>query len=208
MDQNEPKRRDPSAALRRYHASRTPEQRAAWRARVSLGTSVGMDEWHAQRTDAEREQARQQITDAAICRTWSPQTPATKWQKGHTPVGNTTPDALARRSLTRVQNASVKKILRDIVDVQPELIRDAIIEGLQAPPPRSFPYLALAAAYLDGRPTDAVPPVEGKEDLSDLTRDQLLVRAMGIAQRLRDEVQRECSDSELPVIDVIQEASK
>ena len=209
LDQDEPKPASSSAALKRYHASRTPAQRAAWRKRVSLGTSSGMDAWHARRTDAERQQARQRIKDAAICRTWSPQAPAKQWQRGHKPVGNTTPDALARRSLTRVQTASVKKIMRDIVGVRPDLIRDAIIEGLQAAPPRSFPYIALAAAYLDGKPIPAGPPIDGREDLSSLTRDQLLTRALCVAQRLQAEEQSVASGGEaLPVIEVMPEPAE
>ncbi len=195
-------RRRNSEAMKRWHASQTPEQRAALRERIRVGTTAGMHEWHAQRTEAEREQSTQHIRDAALCRVWSPQRPGHKWQKGRGPVGNTTPEALARRSMTRVEAASVKRILKDIVAVQPELVRDAIIEGLLATPPRSFPYIALAAAYLDGKPIDAQPPVDNREDLSELTRDELLARALAIARRLKAE-----QAGELPVIDVIPEPS-
>ncbi len=196
-----------SLALKRYHASRTPEQRAAWRERISLFTKAGMYDWHARRTDAEREQARQRITDAAVDRMWMPKRPGTSFQKGHQPVGNTTPEALARRTLTQVRNASVKRILMDIVGVQPELLYDAIIEGLKAPPPRSFPYIALAAAYLDGKPIDAPPPEDNRPDLSELSRDQLLARALGVAKRLQaaDAATQEVHNG-LPVIDVLPEA--
>lgn len=115
-------------------------------------------------------------------------------------MGNNSPAALARRTMTQVQNASVKRILKDIVGVQPELVREAIIEGLSAPPPRSFPYIALAASYLDGKPVDAPPNPDGKADLSELTRDQLLARAMHIAKQLERDY-----TSDLPVIDVLPE---
>lgn len=56
--------------------------------------------------------------------------------------------------------ASVKRALEDIARAKPELIREALERGLQAPPPKSFPYLQLAAYYLDGRPAETVK-VEG-----------------------------------------------
>lgn len=196
-----------SLALKRYHASRTPEQRAERSARISLFTRAGMYEWHAGRTDAEREQSRQAISDAALSRTWAPKTPGNKFRKGHKPVANTTPEALARRTLTQVRNASVERILADIVGTQPELLYDAIIEGLKAAPPRSFPYIGLAAAYLDGRPIDAPPPEDNRPDLSELTRDQLLARALEVARRLQAEAPQEVRNG-LPVIDVIPEAGE
>ena len=194
-----------SEALKRYHASRTPEQKAAWREKVSLGTSVGMDQWHASRTPEHRELARQRIKDARLCRIFVPNQRGNRWQKGRKPVGNTTETALAKREFTKVRTASVKRILKDIVETQPELIRDAIIEGLLAPPPRSFPYIALAAAYLDGKPIDAEPPVERPNDLSELTTEQLLQRAVSIATRMSREAQERAAaltNGPLPVIDV------
>jgi hypothetical protein len=50
--------------------------------------------------------------------------------------------------------ASVRAVFQDIVADEPTLIRDAILKGLHAPPPKSFPYLQLAAAYVDGKPAD------------------------------------------------------
>ena len=116
-------------------------------------------------------------------------------------------EATQLRSLKQVQQASVKKILKDLIGVRPELIRDALIEGLMAAPPRSFPYVALAAAYLDGKPIDAEPANPHTADLSELTRDQLLARALAVASRLqKDSEERESLARELnrglPIIDV------
>ncbi|HXG90322.1 MAG TPA: hypothetical protein VNJ02_18505 [Vicinamibacterales bacterium] len=203
MDEPKPRKKRP--AMKLWHASRTPEQRAAWREKVSIGTSVGMDMWHAQRTQAERDKSRQLITDAAVARMWIRRQPGagTKFLKGHAVANSNSPEALALRTMNQIQKASVARILKDIVRVQPELIRDAIIEGLQAPPPRSFPYIALAAAYLDGKPVDA-PPVGGdnREDLSELTRDQLLARALNVANQLQRE---HAPEPALPVIDIVAE---
>jgi len=79
-------------------------------------------------------------------------------------------------------------------------VSDAIIQGLLAPPSRSFPYIALAAAYLDGKPIDAEPPDHYREDLSNLTREQLRDRAVALANRLQEEARES-----LPVIDVTPE---
>jgi hypothetical protein len=186
---SEPKPAQPSnysLAKKRWHASRTPEQREAWRRNVSIGTSVGMDEWNARRTEADKEHARQARTDTAVCQMWIPHGPrpgALSRGKNkvdpNTPVGGTT--------LAKIEKASVKRILKDLVGTQPDLIKEAMIAGLLAPPPRSFPYIALAAAYLDGKPVDAEPVPCTPEDLSNLTRDELMQRALSIATRLRDD---------------------
>lgn len=161
-------------------AWRTPEQRA----NHSRKTKAGMHAWHARRSEAERLASNLKRTDAAVIQMWVPKGPRTSRKGGrkkmdpNTPVGNTT-------TLAKIEKASVKRILKDLVGTQPELIKDAIIAGLLAPPPRSFPYVALAAAYLDGKPIDAEPPAERIVDLSHLTRDELMQRALGIAQRLQ-----------------------
>ena len=62
---------------------------------------------------------------------------------------------------------------------------DAIVAGLEADPPRSFPYVALAAAYLDGKPANGEPPPPQQlADLSTLSREQLRERAERLVQRL------------------------
>ena len=97
----------------------------------------------------------------------------------NTPVGNTT--------LARLEKASIKRILKDLATTDPELFREAIIAGLQAPPPRSYPYLCLAAAYIDGKPIDAEPPIEHIVDLSALSRDELRDRAERLVHLLKGE---------------------
>jgi hypothetical protein len=147
-----------SASLFLHHELRTPEQKAA---------------------------TSQKMSDSQVERMWIPKGPRHGRQPGsrnkvdpNTPIGGTT--------LAKIEKASVKRILKDIVGTQPELLRDAIIQGLAAPPPRSFPYIALAASYLDGRPREADPPTEYQVDLSNMTGRELMQRALNIAQRLKD----------------------
>lgn len=185
----------------------TPEQRA----NHSRKTKAGMHAWHAGRSEVERLASNLKRTDAAVIQMWVPKGPRPGHHHGggkrkvdpNTPVSNTT--------LAKIEKASVKRILKDLVGVQPELIKDAIIAGLLAAPPRSFPYVALAAAYLDGKPIDAEPPAEHIVDLSHLTRDQLLQRALGIARRLQIDTneqaalvqEREARGAGLAVIDAV-----
>lgn len=95
----------------------------------------------------------------------------------NTPVGTTT--------LARIERASIKRIMKEIAATEPELVREAIREGLMAPAPRSFPYVALLAAYLDGKPADAGTHQEittrGPIDYSTMTREQLRERALLLA---------------------------
>lgn len=169
---------------------------------------LGVKRHHAGRTEEERAATRQKQADAAVCHIWTRHKPGFAYPKGH--IKLPTDQDLARREFTRVRAASVKRILRDIAEVQPDLIRDAIIAGLLAPPPRSFPYVALAAAYLDGKPIDADRLAESQQpgDLSDLTREQLLDRAVELARHLRDEAQDRAAIATqnirgtLPVIDI------
>lgn len=111
----------------------------------------------------------------------------------NTPVGKTT--------LAKIEKASVHRIIKDLVGTQPELIKDAIIAGLLAPPPRSFPYIALAAAYLDGKPAQAEPVSQPIVDLSELTRDQLAERAHRLARLLLPASDEPANPTGLRVID-------
>ena len=197
-----------SLALKRYHSSRTPEQRAQWLERVRVGTSLGMYLFHDRRTPEQREATRQRVIDSVVCGIWMRRHPGHRWQKGHQTMGNT-PEAIALRTLAQVQRASVRRIMKEVVATRPDLVRDAIIDGLLAPAPRSYPYLALAAAYLDGKPTAADPPTDTREDLSELTRDQLLARALAVASRLQRDahVHASADASALLVIDVVPESN-
>jgi hypothetical protein len=51
---------------------------------------------------------------------------------------------------------SVKKIIEHLADQRPQTIGKALARGLAAPPPRSFPYIQLAAHYLDGKPVERI----------------------------------------------------
>lgn len=167
----------------------------------SRATSEGMKWWDANRDPAEKDRARQKMSDAHAANMWTkvkPRNLTGNGNRNHGPRRPMSEEAIQLRSLKQVQNASVKRILKDLVGVRPELIRDALIEGLMAPPPRSFPYVALAAAYLDGKPVDAEPANPQTADLSELTRDQLLARVMGVAKRLqKDSEEREVLVEEL-----------
>jgi len=194
---------NPSAS--EWYASLTPEQRAERNRHISVGTKAGMHRWHAGRTEEERELSRQRIKASAMCRIGLPRNdnPGHRWQKGHHPVNNVTPVALAKRELTKKMKASVKRIMADLVGTQPELVRDALIEGLQARPPYSMPYLILASAYLDGKPREAEPEGEPRIDLSDLTLDELRARALRVAHVLQE--QNITPNAELAVIDITPE---
>jgi hypothetical protein len=159
-----------------------------------------MRDWWATRTSEQREHHRRAVVDAHVDKVWL-KVRLPKGRTGREPGARnklTMAEATQLRTLRQVEQASVKRILKDLVGVQPELIRDAIIAGLLAPPPRSFPYVALAAAYLDGKPVDAEPANPQTADLSSLTRDELLARALAVASRLqKDSEEREVLVQEL-----------
>lgn len=52
--------------------------------------------------------------------------------------------------------SSVRGAFLHLADVAPELFEQAIRKDLMAKPPRSFPYIQLAAYYLDGKPVERV----------------------------------------------------
>jgi hypothetical protein len=52
--------------------------------------------------------------------------------------------------------ASIRAVFEEVASDDPELIRRAVRAGLEAPPPKSFPYLQLAAFYVDGRPVEEI----------------------------------------------------
>jgi hypothetical protein len=197
----------PNPALKSYHASRTPEEKAAWRAKVSQRTTEGMHAWHAGKTEAERQLANQHIAEAARCRIGIPRkgNPGHRWQKGHKPVGNTTPDALARRAQTRIRNASLKQIIKDLVLEEPEEWRDLVRRGRDAENPlQAFPFLSLALQYTDTKANE-IEPDRPARNLSELTNEELLQRAIDVASRLQSEVRKQAeivAGNSLPVIDV------
>lgn len=161
---------------------------------MAIEHRLGMLKWHASRTPEQKAATSLKLSDAAACRLWvrngrgnSKGRPGVRKQMDpNTKVGTTT--------LRKMERASIKAIIRELATTQPELFRDALIDGLMAPAPRSFPYVALAAAYLDGKPpTEA--PVEPVGDLSALSNAQLAERAERLVRLLK-------ADPRLPVIDV------
>jgi hypothetical protein len=58
----------------------------------------------------------------------------------------------SKDKVPRSLKMSIVRICQEVVTQDPALIRRAIRNGLKARPPASFPYLQLAAHYLDGRP--------------------------------------------------------
>ncbi len=195
-------KRSNAEALRRYHASRTPEQKAAWRKRVSQATAEAVTAWHGQRSPEAKEATRERCRDAALCRTFAPRRPGHRLPKGKSFPMSHTPEAIAARSTKAVQKASIARILREIVVTEPEMIRAALVEGISAPPPKSFPYLMMAASYLDGKPIDLDPDAgRNSHDLSGLSNEELISRATAAVERMRREL-RVAPAEQHPVIDV------
>lgn len=60
----------------------------------------------------------------------------------------------SKDKIPRSVKASIAAIYEEVASDNPEIIRDAIVRGLKAPPPKSFPYVNLGALYLDGKPTE------------------------------------------------------
>lgn len=87
----------------------------------------------------------------------------------------------SRDKVPRTFKASVRAIFAEVAAEQPGLLRDAILRGIQADPPKSYPYLQLAAHYLDGKPAER-PHLTGLAKLSDeelQLLDRLLVSGTG-----------------------------
>ena len=57
--------------------------------------------------------------------------------------------------------ASLKRVFEEVASTDPALIRRAVLAGVRAKPPKSFPYVQLLAHYLDGKPADTVK-VQGR----------------------------------------------
>ena len=68
----------------------------------------------------------------------------------------------SRDEVPRTLKASIKRVYEEIAAEDPALIRRALEQGLRAEPPKSYPYLQLAAYYLDGRPVERIELQPGK----------------------------------------------
>jgi hypothetical protein len=80
---------------------------------------------------------------------------STTWTKATKPKGGRKKGA--KDKVPRSFKGSIKAVFEEIASEDPELIYQAVIKGLKAPAPKSFQYLQLITAYIDGKPTDAVP---------------------------------------------------
>jgi len=83
----------------------------------------------------------------------------------------------SRDKIPRTFKASVKAIYEEIASNDPGIIRRAIVRGLSAPPPKSFPYVQLGAHYLDGKPTEPKEPDQFEEDLASFLANAHRLRA-------------------------------
>ena len=62
----------------------------------------------------------------------------------------------ARDRVPRSFKASIRDVFEAIATEDPEMIKTAIERGLRGRPRESFPYVQLAAHYIDGKPEDVV----------------------------------------------------
>ena len=54
----------------------------------------------------------------------------------------------------KLPSGSIRAMCKWLAEERPELYRDAIVRGLRAREARSFPFVQLAAHYLDGKPVE------------------------------------------------------
>jgi len=73
----------------------------------------------------------------------------------------------SKDAVPRSFKASIKAVFADVASTDPALITRAIRKGLAAAPPKSFPYLQLAAYYIDGKPAETVRVQPDLSKLSD-----------------------------------------
>lgn len=70
----------------------------------------------------------------------------------------------SRDKVTRTFKASIKHVFEEVATEDPELIRTAVLRGLRGRPREAFPYVQLAAFYLDGKPAETIklnaPPMQ------------------------------------------------
>jgi hypothetical protein len=64
----------------------------------------------------------------------------------------------------KLPSGTIKGIFTWLAQEEPELYRNAIERGLRAPEAKSFPFVQLAGAYLDGKPVERVQ-VDGTSHL-------------------------------------------
>jgi len=54
----------------------------------------------------------------------------------------------------KLPGGSIRAMFKWLAEEHPNLYRDAIVRGLRAREAKSFPFVALAAAYIDGKPVE------------------------------------------------------
>lgn len=62
----------------------------------------------------------------------------------------------SKNRFPRSLKASVVRVLEAVVSDDPELVAQAILRGLRGKPRESFPFVQLAAHYLDGKPKESI----------------------------------------------------
>lgn len=62
----------------------------------------------------------------------------------------------SRNKFPRSMKASVVRVLEAVVNESPDLIEQAVLKGLKGKPRESFPFLQMAAHYLDGKPKESI----------------------------------------------------
>jgi hypothetical protein len=88
----------------------------------------------------------------------------------------------------RKVKASVKSILKDIVENQHATIRSCIMAGLKASPRDAHHYLKLAAEYVDGKP-DANLRIQFDEDELATARQSLHKKLDALMERITQVVE-------------------
>jgi hypothetical protein len=76
----------------------------------------------------------------------------TTWTKKTRPKGGRKKGS--KDKIPRSFKGSIKKIFEEVATEQPDLLYKAVVNGLRAPAPKSFPYLQLVTAYIDGKPME------------------------------------------------------
>ena len=115
-------------------------------------------EYYANQTPEERAATVDNMTNARLIgqpqRKLNPQAnKGYRFEQGHAPTFNAAKHGATQLAGLKMA-ASVKREMWAIGSEHPDLIKNALIDGLLATAPKSFPYLALFAAYLDGQPGD------------------------------------------------------
>jgi hypothetical protein len=57
----------------------------------------------------------------------------------------------------RTFKGTIKRIFEEVATENPDLVHKAIVRGLKAPAPKSFPYLQLLTVTVDGKEAQAIP---------------------------------------------------